>query len=354
MRGFYIGCWLFVWAFTFRSSDAMEFKAGTWKGHPAIVGDGLIIHGDASSLAKAAGGRPLAAHGHRLLLLNSPGGSVEEAIKVSQEIDRFKIHTIVPRGASCQSACGAILFVAGDPRTVEEGGELGLHTCYHAQTGIPLPECNEIIAQHALANGVSHGSVKAGMDYTAPDKMLKFTRSEAECYGIARYAGSDTSGFDRIEPCIFRMITGRQPPAQAAWRIDLEEGGFSAFVRTVADYDLSGEIKVSCRESDAGKLYFTTLITGAATQIRNAIQSIEVKGLGIPWKIEQFEVMQRNIAYAAIQFRLPADYTMPFLTRTTDFELLYKLVQPYEPIVLRTSLATSRKNLIFAANHCSP
>jgi hypothetical protein len=33
----------------------------------------------------------------------------------------------------------------------------------------------------------------AGMEYTAPDKMLKFSRREAECYGIARYAGSDSS-----------------------------------------------------------------------------------------------------------------------------------------------------------------
>ena len=220
--------------------------------------------------------------------------------------------------------------------------------------GIPLPKCNEMIANNALANGVSHGSIMAGMEYTAPDKMLKFSRSQAECYGIARYAGSDSSNFDRIEPCIFRLITGRQPAAQAAWRIDVEEGGFSAFVRTMTDYDLSGEIKLSCRESAPGRLYFTTLIPGPAAQIRRSINSIEVSGLPSPWKTEKFGAVQQDPDLTAVQFSLPPDQTIPLLTRTDNFRLTFELTQPYTPIELSTRLAASRKNLVFAANHCLP
>src|SRR3954451_21374983 len=76
-----------------------------------------------------------AAHGYRLLVLDSPGGSVHEAMKVAGEIDALEMHTIVPAGASCQSACAAILFVSGAVRTVEEGGMLGLHNCYDANSG---------------------------------------------------------------------------------------------------------------------------------------------------------------------------------------------------------------------------
>lgn len=352
MRKMALFAWLGILVLYAPAPNAMEFRTGTWRGHAALFGSGPIVDGDASALTKAAVGLPPAAHGYRLLLLNSPGGSVDEAIKVSEEIDRLQIHTVVPRGSSCQSACGAILFVAGDPRTIEEGGEIGLHTCYRSTTGTPLPQCNEMIANHALANGVSHGSIKAGMEHTAPDKMLKFSRGEAECYGIARYAGSDASGFERIEPCIFRMITGRQQPAQAAWRIDVEEGGFSAFVRTMADYDLAGEIKLSCRESAPGRLYFTALIPGPVAGIRRSIRSIEVSGLPTPWKTEEFEAVQNDPDYTAVQFSLTPDQTMPLLTRTDKFRLTFQLAQPYSPIELSTSLARSRENLIFAANHC--
>jgi hypothetical protein len=117
--------WLAVLALFTSPPNAMDFRSGTWRGHPALFGDGPIVDGNALALARAAIALPLAAHGHRFLLLNSPGGSVAEAIKVSEEIDRLQIHTVVPRGSSCQSACGAILFVAGDPRTIEEGVRLG-------------------------------------------------------------------------------------------------------------------------------------------------------------------------------------------------------------------------------------
>ena len=121
------------------TTNAMEFRTGIWKGHAAFFGNGAIVDGDAVALAKAAVAVPLAAHGRRFLLLNSPGGSVAEAMKVSEEINKLQIHTVVPRGSSCQSACGAILFVAGDPRTIEEGGEIGLHTCYASATEYLCP-----------------------------------------------------------------------------------------------------------------------------------------------------------------------------------------------------------------------
>jgi hypothetical protein len=101
------------------------------------------------------------------------------------------------------------------------------------------------------------------------------------------------------------------------------------------------------------RLYITALIPGQAARIQRSITSIQIIGLPTPWRTEKFEVAQQDPAHTAVQFSLPPDQTMPLLTRADNFRLTFELTQPYSPMELSASLATSRKNLIFAANHCS-
>jgi hypothetical protein len=255
------------------TSSAMEFKIGSWKGHPAIYADGPIRNGDANKFVEIGAQTRPAAHGYRILVLNSPGGLVREAMSIAGEFGRLKIHTVVQSGGSCDSACGAVVVISGLLRTVEEGGNLGLHTCYRTDTGMPLPDCNDSIAYNAVAHGVSHGSLKGAMDSTPPDKMMDYSRQLAECWGLVRYAGSDDSGFVKIDPCAMKVITGRTPAAQAAWRIDVDQGGFTAFVRTVADYALAGQIKVSCKKSNPANLTFQVLVPGSEDRVRSSIMA---------------------------------------------------------------------------------
>ncbi|MGR3759246.1 hypothetical protein ACUXV3_03840 [Roseobacteraceae bacterium NS-SX3] len=56
------------------------------------------------------------------LCLSSPGGSMEEALKLIREVMTFGFVTVVPENAECFSAC-AFVFLAGD--LAFSGGELG-------------------------------------------------------------------------------------------------------------------------------------------------------------------------------------------------------------------------------------
>jgi hypothetical protein len=335
-----------------KTSSAMEFKSGTWKGHPAIFADGPIDNGDAAKLSVVGGRTVAAAHGYRLLVLNSPGGSVGEAKKIAAEFQEFNIHTIVQKGGSCDSACGSIIFVAGLLRTVEEGGELGLHTCYRPDTGMPLPACNDSISYNAVANGVSHGSVKGAMDSASPDQMTKLNREGAECWGFVRYSGSAESGFVQIDSCAMKIITGRMPTAQAAWRIDVEQGGFSAFVRTLSDYDLAGQIKVSCNKTGSRAINFEVLVPGSADRVRSAMVATVILGLETPWSTENVQITEVFPNLSAVRFTLPEERVDQFTMRAEDIEVRLDLRRPFDPIRLLTSVKASRSNIRFVLEHC--
>src|SRR5688572_12598950 len=92
---------------------------------PSGAPDVIILNGEidaalANDFFSALEARP----GARILLLNSPGGYVDNALQVAREVRRRGISTYVAQGMGCYSAC-AYIFFAGENRDVE--GELGVH-----------------------------------------------------------------------------------------------------------------------------------------------------------------------------------------------------------------------------------
>ena len=69
--------------------------------------------------------RALAAQpGARVILLKSPGGYVDEALKIAAEVRKLGLNTAIPRSGGCYSAC-TYLFFAGREHVVR--GKLGVH-----------------------------------------------------------------------------------------------------------------------------------------------------------------------------------------------------------------------------------
>lgn len=102
------------------AADFAEGKAG-------ITISGPIQTGDARRLARFILEMPERKDKLLLLLeLNSPGGSVEEALKIAQLVDRGLVQTWVPRGAVCASAC-FIIWAAGQERSGAPLGRLLVH-----------------------------------------------------------------------------------------------------------------------------------------------------------------------------------------------------------------------------------
>ncbi len=158
-----------------------SISAERWRGHDVLRLTGTIERGLADKLLQKKDLAEVWSHGARVLLLDSPGGDVDESLRISAVMDDAPFHTVVPNGARCASACGSIVFIAGRFRTVEAYGALGQHSC--STDGVPDDDCNEELAMHAVKHGVSHGSIAAFVTGAAPEKMIWFSREDVDGWG---------------------------------------------------------------------------------------------------------------------------------------------------------------------------
>lgn len=126
-----------------------------------LIGQGVIEDGDARKFQAVARLADRDAEGLVTLILDSPGGNVEAAFRLVDEMDKVRVYTVVPDGAKCASACASILFASGDRRGLLGTGQLGFHSCYRrdGKTLAADSLCNEIIAANAMQRGVSHAGI---------------------------------------------------------------------------------------------------------------------------------------------------------------------------------------------------
>ena len=101
-------------------------------GQPEVVKlEGAISPNSALDFRRALNAAP----GAKLVVLDSPGGSVSMALLIADDIFQRKLSTLIPADAACYSAC-AYLFLAGTERALE--GKLGVH-----QMAFPSDRCQE-------------------------------------------------------------------------------------------------------------------------------------------------------------------------------------------------------------------
>ncbi len=329
---------------------AEELQATIWRGHPALRLTGIIESGTAERFISAISAIAPSDHGARILLLDSPGGSVEEAFAMSRAMDKIKIHTVIPDGARCASACASIVFIAGEYRTVEVFGLFGQHSC--SSNGVANQACNDEISNHAFAHGVSYGSVSAFITYVGPDDILWLSRTEADGWGLTRYPGEEESGFSKSEPYAFRYIFNKRSPAQAAWRIDFREDGYRAFLRPYSDEDRELQINLFCDESLKGRLFLTMEIHGPAHTVSDAVLDMRVATDIFDWNDERPVIWQADDLVAEVITEIPQDRIKDFLSAANTLRVTITTRPPYDLIEATTYLKGSRKVLIFAANHC--
>ena len=62
---------------------------------------------------------------HEILVLESPGGDVESALRIAEQVHKLDMSVVVP--GLCASACANYLFVAGAKKFVLPGGVVGFH-----------------------------------------------------------------------------------------------------------------------------------------------------------------------------------------------------------------------------------
>jgi hypothetical protein len=341
---------------SFLSLVTVKAHAGTisverWRGHDVLRLSGKITRGLAEELSDMEGLASVWADGTKILLLDSPGGEVGEAFKISKVLDETPFHTVVPNEASCASACGSIVFVAGRFRTVEPFGRIGQHSC--SRNGNPNQSCNDRIAEHAVQHGIAFGAIMAFLSFASPDDMIWFSAEDVDGWGLSSYPGEEESGFERSEPRVTRMLTGKMPHSQAAWRLDFHEDGYRAFSRTLSDAEREMQINLFCYESLPGRLFLSLEVHGDAGQIERATTKATVTTQDFSWENHHPSILQQDRTVTAVTMEIPRNYINSFLTSSDQLVFAVDLQPPYSPMRATTYLAQSRTNLLFATNHCA-
>ncbi len=136
-----------------------------------------ITETTAADFDRALAERP----GARIVALNSPGGSVDAALKVALEINKRGLATFVPRDMGCYSAC-AYIFLAGAGRQVE--GELGVHQISTEIADLVLAQTTLGDVLDALQQFGVKQPVISHMLRTPPDDMYVFSATELAELGI--------------------------------------------------------------------------------------------------------------------------------------------------------------------------
>jgi len=122
--------------------------------------------------------------------INSPGGSVNDALAISQFIRSSAFETLVDSGGFCASSC-PLVFAGGKTRIASKKASIGLHQIYGATPDITPPQAMSD-AQTTTAQITAHLE-EMGVDTkiwihalkTPPNKLYYLTQDELTDYKLA-------------------------------------------------------------------------------------------------------------------------------------------------------------------------
>jgi len=135
----------------------------------------LIVRGEfTQGIAEAVEQSLAATRSVRIVVFESPGGDVDEAMRIGRDIQQNGLETGV--ATECSSAC-TYSFIAGRERILLPGARLGFHAC---QKVVWYTECeNEKYSSYLAASGVDETFIRKALSvdprdiwYPGPKELL--------------------------------------------------------------------------------------------------------------------------------------------------------------------------------------
>lgn len=168
---------------TDKAAASVSNAFGVWS-LPAESPEVIALNGEIGSTLvadfdKAVEARPDA----KVLVLNSPGGYVDDALVVARKVKDRGMSTLVGSGMGCYSACSYIFF-AGANREVD--GELGVHQISAEVADLVLAQTTLADVLAALNEFQVTQSIITVMLQTPPEEMYIFNGDEIAKLGIER------------------------------------------------------------------------------------------------------------------------------------------------------------------------
>ena len=158
-----------------------------------LVSDG-VLHADGTIDPGAAGrfASEIEARGTyiKFVSLNSPGGSVDDAIAMSTLIREKNIATKVEEKALCASSC-PIVFAGGVTRLAEKDAVVGVHQIFNGSIEVPsadqamssVQETTARVARHLDDMGIGAGLWIHALE-TPPNQLYYLTPAEMSKYRL--------------------------------------------------------------------------------------------------------------------------------------------------------------------------
>jgi len=115
----------------YRNTGDMPTRLEILRDGPVLRLTGTIAPGDDTRVAEILAG----AEGLERAALNSPGGSVRDALRIGRGLREAGLDTVVEAGDVCFSAC-PYLLAAGVARSAAEGAQIGVHQHYFGKNTV--------------------------------------------------------------------------------------------------------------------------------------------------------------------------------------------------------------------------
>ncbi len=121
--------------------------------------------------------------------INSPGGSVRDALKISAQIRDLGFNTRIEDGGYCASSC-PIIFAGGVSRIASKKATIGVHQIYGASNIISAPQAmsdaqttTAQITKHLVDMGIDPALWVHALE-TPPEKLYYFTQTELKTFKL--------------------------------------------------------------------------------------------------------------------------------------------------------------------------
>lgn len=258
-------------------------------GAVAIRASGMTEKGDAERLTSVLDRARPTRDGWIPLLLASPGGEVEPALKMSLIIRDRRLMPVVLPGDTCESSCAVILFLAGQRSLLTKGGTLFFHSCISERTPVEfLKDCNQIMSdamrhEHEITDEMLLLTLNAfaGDEDRVPREQRLIHANVADCMAIdlppwsterpnpsrcgtgdlmkrdPMFAGVDMDGTTARQPenlpgqlhPVWFLFHWTPPDQWAFWR---EEDGVALGLRPRNTFRNGPELRLSCLVTGKG------------------------------------------------------------------------------------------------------
>jgi hypothetical protein len=137
------------------------------------------------------------------VLLDSPGGSVNDALEIGRLILERKLVTEVRNGGLCASSC-PLIFASGSERIAGEDAAIGVHQIYAAAlsaspvdafsvAGVAMADAQNVTAEvtrHLTTSGVDPALWLHALE-TPPDRLYYFSPEEMQHYRLVTQWAQD-------------------------------------------------------------------------------------------------------------------------------------------------------------------